>query len=612
MSEIALDAEHKEVPPELLQSPAFWNQLGLQFRSKGEPKKAIACYQRALKIGPEHAGLWSNVGNAMTELKRLPNAILSHRRALELEPDNETFKTNMVWTILVTGSTLRRDGKYNEALSCFREGLKLSPKNAMLWVNLGRLLLDKAKAGVPKNKCGQSEFANLTEKHEFWKILNASVRSHRVACKLEPDNKSFALALAAALSTAGVAMRSRRQLRAALANCREAVGLAPDAASAWSNLGNVLKDMKYLESAIECHKRAVALAPESSDCLFNLEVAYSAGMRTHEALETLEKALALKPNDPDLRWDRALNNLRLGNYAEGWRDYEARKETGALPDRNPPGRPWNGEAYPGQTLLIVSEQGYGDTIWASRYLPRVKALGGTLIVECRKDMVPLVESMGIADRVIAKGSPFPPADLHINICSLPGLYVKSAKDISGKPYIKPPTERMEKARAAIGDAKGKLKVGIVWSGSTTFKGNPDRAAPLRLFWEAFALPGVQLYSLQKGPPVAELKAIKNAPIIDLAPAMGDFADTAAIVAQLDLVIMTDSAVVHLAGALGTPVWVLLNRAPYWLWLDGREDNPWYESVRLFRQREWGDWRCIFDVSSMHFIQGYVDEGNDAR
>jgi tetratricopeptide (TPR) repeat protein len=602
MPDIALDAGHKEVPPEVLQSPAFWNQLGLQFRSKGEADKAIACYQRALKIGPEHAGVWSNVGNAMTELKRLPNAILSHRRALELEPDNETFKTNMVWTILVTGSTLRRDGKYDEALSCFREGLKLSPKNAMLWVNLGRLLLDKAKADVPKDKRGQPEFARLTEKHEFWKILNAAVRAHRVSHRLEPDNKSFGLALAAALSTAGVAMRSRRQFSAALANCREAVGLAPESASAWSNLGNVLKDMKYLESAIECHKRAVALAPESSDCLFNLEVAYSAGMRTHEALETLEKALKLKPNDPDLRWDRALNNLRLGNYAEGWRDYEARMETGALPDRNPPGKSWHGEAYPGQTLLIVSEQGYGDTIWASRYLPRVKALGGTLIVECRKDMVPLVESMGVADKVIAKGTPFPAADLHINICSLPGLYVESAADISGKPYIKPPAEREQKARAAIGDAKGKLKVGIVWSGSTTFKGNPDRAAPLRMFLEAFAMPGVQLYSLQKGPPVAELKALKNAPIIDLAPAMADFADTAAIVAQLDLVIMTDSAVAHLAGAVGTPVWVLLNRAPYWMWGENQITSEWYDSIEFFRQTGWMNWASVFDPAATRLIQ----------
>ncbi len=352
--------------------------------------------------------------------------------------------------------------------------------------------------------------------------------------------------------------------------------------------------MKFIESAIACHKRAVALAPESSDCLFNLEVAYSIGMRSHEALETLEKALALKPNDPDLRWDRALNHLRLGNYAEGWKDYEARLETGALPDRNPPGKPWHGENYAGQKLLVVSEQGYGDTIWASRYLGRVKALGGELIVECRKDMVPLIESMGVADKVMAKGTPFPVADWHINICSIPGLFVKSAADISGVPYIKAPADRIEKAKAAIGDAKGKLKVGIVWSGSTTFKANHDRAVPLRMFLDAFAMPGVQLYSLQKGPPTAELKALKNPPIIDLAPALDDFADAAAVVSLLDLIIMTDSAVAHLAGALGKPVWSLLNYAPYWMWGDGQAKQEWYDSVTVFRQTGWTNWLGAFD------------------
>jgi len=137
-----------------------------------------------------------------------------------------------------------------------------------------------------------------------------------------------------------------------------------------------------------------------------------------------------------------------------------------------------------------------------------------------------------------------------------------------------------------------LKVGIVWSGSTTFKANADRAVPLRMFLDAFALPGVQLYSLQKGPPAAELKALPNAPVIDLGPQMEDFADAAA---EMDLIIMTDSAVAHLAGALGKPVWVLLNHAPYWMWGAERADGKWYGSLRFFRQREWGNWIGAFDA-----------------
>jgi tetratricopeptide (TPR) repeat protein len=453
------------------------------------------------------------------------------------------------------------------------------------------------RESLPKDAEQKIDFKPFGPKHESWKLIDASVRSHRVAIKLQPGQPAFEKALAYALNTVGVALRTKKQYRAALTNCQEAVRLAPDIPSTWSNLGNVLKDLKFIQSAIACHKRAVALAPKSSDCLFNLAVAYSTGMYSAEALETLDKALVLKPNDPDLRWDRALNNLRLGNYAEGFRDYEARLETGALPNRNPPGKPWRGETYAAQTLLIVSEQGYGDTIWASRFLGRVKALGGELIVECRQAMVPLIQSMGVADRVIAKGSPFPAADWHINICSLPGLFVKSAADVSGAPYIKPPAERIEKARAAIGDANGKLKVGIVWSGSTTFKGNHDRAVLLRMFLDSFVLPGVQLYSLQKGPPAAELKATPNAPIIDLGPKLEDFADAAAVVAELDLIIMTDSALAHLGGAMGRPVSLLLNTGPYWIWKTEGRNPAWYESITAFRSGVWNNWTSVFDEAS---------------
>jgi hypothetical protein len=187
--------------------------------------------------------------------------------------------------------------------------------------------------------------------------------------------------------------------------------------------------------------------------------------------------------------------------------------------------------------------------------------------------------------------------------------VKSAADISGAPYIKPPADRLEKARAAIGDAKGKLKVGIVWSGSTTFKGNHDRAVPLRMFVDAFALPGVQLYSLQKGPPATELRAAPNSPIIDLGPMMDDFADTAALLAQLDLIIMTDSAVAHLTGALGKPVWLLLNNGPYWIWRADLEEAAWYETAKIFSSPVWNNWSSVFDNASYAMIEKFKKTEN---
>jgi tetratricopeptide (TPR) repeat protein len=545
-------------------------------------------------------------------MKRYPNAIIAHRRALALEPENEMFRKNMLAALGQAAVELKAEKKFQESLGCYREALKWAPKNAAIWASIGNLLAEMAREALPKLPDGKYDFTPFTKDHDAWKLFDSAVRALRVAVKLDPDQKAFQRYLAVVLNTIGVGLRTKKHWRASLSNCQEAVRLAPDLASAWSNLGNVQKDMKFIRSAIASHKRAVELSPDSSDCLFNLAVAYAAGMRSEEALAVIAQALEKKPNDPDLRWDRALNCLRLGQYEQGFADYEARLETGALPERNPPGKMWNGKSYKGKTLLVVSEQGYGDTIWASRYLARVKALGGTLIVECRPAMVPLIESLGVADKIIAKNLQFPAADFHINICSLPGLFVKKPEDVSGVPYITAPADRGAKAKAAVGDAGGRKKVGIVWSGSTTFKGNADRAVPLRMFLDAFALPGVQLYSLQKGPPAAELKAVPNAPVIDLGPHMEDFADAAAMVAEMDLIIMTDSAVAHLAGAMGKPVFLLLNYAPYWMWGAEGENGAWYKSICLFRQVEWNGWTALFDHAAARFVQYSASKGHGER
>jgi hypothetical protein len=223
-------------------------------------------------------------------------------------------------------------------------------------------------------------------------------------------------------------------------------------------------------------------------------------------------------------------------------------------------------------------------------------------MECRPELIPLIRAMAVVDRLVPKADPLPDTDLHISQCSLPGLYTPTLGAVQGTPYLSADPARFAKFAAPLERGKGKLRVGIVWSGSTTFGANHDRAVPLRMFLQWFALPGVQLYSLQKGPPEAELKGLPaDAPIIDLAPAIGDFADTAAAVAQLDLVLMTDSSVAHLAGALGKPVWVLLNYVPHWLWLLDRPDSPWYQSVRLFRPRAWGDWTGVFDQAAAELL-----------
>ena len=384
---------------------------------------------------------------------------------------------------------------------------------------------------------------------------------------------------------------------------RDALAYDPKAGGVWTNLGNALTQLNHLKGAVACHRRAIALSGNDDPLLHhNLGTSLAEAGQHGEAVAAFSRAIELKPDYAMARWDRALSYLQLGNYKHGWIDYEVRQSTGQLPARMVPGKKWDGQPYAGQRLIVLSEQGFGDMLWAARYFPRVKALGGELIIECRPELVALIKGMGVADRLVAPGEAVP-ADLHIYVCSLPALFTPDFASIPAPPYLTPSKERLSKYTSLFGQAGRRLKVGIVWSGSVTFGRNHRRAQTLLPFFQAFALPGVQLYSLQKGPPHAQLTALpRGGPIIDLSPHIDDFADTAAAVAHLDLIIMTDSAVAHLAGALGKPVWLLLGYVSHWLWLVERTDNPWYPSMRLFRPRAEGDWDYVFDSASVELMK----------
>jgi len=375
-------------------------------------------------------------------------------------------------------------------------------------------------------------------------------------------------------------------------------------AAVWTNLGNALTKLRHLKSAVACHQRALELS-DGAEPLFhqNLGTALAEAGQHGQAIAAFSRALALDPKRMMVQWDRGRSYLYLGNYRAAWPDYEVRRFTGQLPPKKLPGEPWAGQPYAGKRLVLVVEQGFGDTLWVTRYLAHVKALGGELVMECQKELIALITTLGIVDRLIPRDHPLPESDYHCYLCSLPGLFTQDFASIPAAPVFAPPHDRMGKFSALLTTAEGRLKVGIVWSGSVTFKRNAERAQPLLRFFQGFALPGVQLYSLQKGPREQELHALpRGGPIIDLSPLINDFADTAAVIAQLDLIIMTDSAVAHLAGSMGKPVWLLLGYWAHWLWLLDRTDSPWYPSMRLFRPRGEGDWDYVFDSASIELMK----------
>lgn len=383
---------------------------------------------------------------------------------------------------------------------------------------------------------------------------------------------------------------------------REAIFHNQHGPGIWTNLGNALTQLKYLKSAAICHQRALSLSGEDALLHHNFGNSLAEAGQHAEAIAAFTRAVEFEPNRHLARWDRGRSYLFLGNYAQAWPDYESRLVTGQLPSKVLPGQKWDGQPYAGKRLILVAEQGFGDALWVARYFQMAKALGGELTLECRPELIPLFEGMKIADCIIPHGTELPAADYHCYICSLPGLFTKSFASIPGRPHLSAGKERIEKFRAHFKNAERQLKVGVVWSGSLTFGKNHERAQTLLPFFQAFAMPGVQLYSLQKGPPEKELFAFPSgAPIINLSPNLNDFADTAAAVSHLDLVIMTDSAVAHLAGAMGKPIWLLLGHVAHWLWLLDRSDTPWYPSMRLFRPRSEGDWNYVFDSASAELM-----------
>jgi tetratricopeptide (TPR) repeat protein len=437
----------------------------------------------------------------------------------------------------------------------------------------------------------------IARAHRLYQVKQYAAAAEHAgrAARLHPDDPEL-------WNAQGVFYRAGARSTEAVWSYRRALALAPRHAAYWSNLGNALKDTKQVEAAVACQRRAIELAPRHSEYHENLALALMAGNRHEEALAAFDEASRLRPDLTGIRFNRAMAALHLGDYGGAWPDYEVR----LLHRDNPrpvPGERWAGQAYPEKRLLVVCEQGMGDALWAARYFRQAKALGGELIVECHEPLLPLIKRMPEVDEVLCLGETLPAADFHVYLCSLPGFFTRDIASIPAEPYIAVPTDRTGKFRPAMQQAGDALRVGIIWSGNMQFLRNKDRAIPLQAFVQAFALPGVRLYSLQKGPLERDLKTLTNdAGIIDLAPLIDDFVDTAAAVSQLDLVIMTDSSTAHLCGAMGRPIWLLLGYVSFWLWLLDRADSPWYPSMRLFRQRAWGDWGGIFDAATAELLR----------
>lgn len=400
----------------------------------------------------------------------------------------------------------------------------------------------------------------------------------------------------AAWSTLGVLLRRQGRNEEALVCYRRGLEYDPGNAGTWSNLGNLLTDTGHHTEAADAHARAMRLLPDSPQLLFNAAISKRKSTAYREALLLLDKALAAEPNSPALRWERALTLLQVGNYPEGFRDYEYRRLIASYRTRPTPGTPWDGSPLNGRRIFLSTEQGFGDTLMAARYVPLVKARGGRILFECHPELRRVLGGLPV-DEFVPAGSAFPDFDVQTSQMSLPYLCGTTINTVPSPVSLHIPPDARAKAARVLGPAEpGTLRVGIIWSGRVTFADNARRATSLSRFLRFGAVPGVRLYSLQKGPPEEQLAGLASPLLVTpLGPHIDDFADTAALVEQLDLVIMTDSSTAHLAGSLGTPIWNLVQYMPYWVYGDRGQGTPWYPSMRLFRQTSDLDWEPVFQA-----------------
>ncbi len=372
-----------------------------------------------------------------------------------------------------------------------------------------------------------------------------------------------------------------------------AFALDPGSAAVRNNLANVLNDVGESERALELRRGLMAEAPEDPNPVALAGKSLRALGRLDEGVALLQGGVARFPHHAEMRVQLALTLLAAGRYAEGFRAYEARWDTGELTPRKVAAPKWDGGALDGRTILVLPEQGFGDALCFARFLPALRPLGpGRVALLAERPLLRLLGGVEGADHV-GPGAPPGGFDLWADLMDLPRLHFEAGLAIPPPTRLHVPEDSRARARALLAPFRDKLKVGVVWCGSVTYRGNAFRSFPHTELHALLDLPGVQLVSLYKGPEIEAFRADgTSAFILDAGSQDRDFADCAALMEELDLVVTTDTVTAHLAGSLARPTWTLLHWDAFWLWGPEGEGTPWYPFMRLIRQRRPRDWAGV--------------------
>jgi tetratricopeptide (TPR) repeat protein len=603
--------------------------LGVIAHQRGHFADAVARIDQALKQNPNHAAALNNRGTALAAQNRLVEALESFSRAATIQRDFAEAHSNR-------SNVLRQLGRFDEALASCDRALKLRPDYAEAHSQRGLVLchLKRFTEALASCDCAIALRPNFAEAHcnrglvlKELERFEEALASYDLAISLRGDlveahanrgnvlrelerfdealdsiDRAIALRpdFAEAHCNRGNVLSSLERFEEALCSHERAIALKPGFAEAHCNRGNTLRDLDRLEEAVVSYDRAVELQPDLAQAFFNRGIALEELDRLDDALQSYSRATHIKPDYADANFNESLCRLVLGDFERGWEKFEWRWAVEPLCDHKRSFRQplWRGaEDVAGKTLLLHAEQGLGDTIQFARYVPVLAARGARVLLEVQPLLRSLMTSLRGVAQVIAAGDPLPDFDLHTPLLTLPlALHTRLDSVPSATPYLAAPAEMVDAWRARLGE-HATPKVGLVWAGNPR-KDFPnlnriDRQRSIAFDTLAPLLqePACTFYSLQKGDDA--VKQLRDSAwrdrVIDFTADLHDFSDTAALIANLDLIIAVDTSVLHVAGALGKPVWLLNRRNTCWRWLRDREDSPWYPTLRQFRQGASCDW-----------------------
>jgi len=554
-------------------------QAAIAAHGRGDLAAAAAGYRAVLEKEPTQGTAAYLLGMAVLASGRHAEALGLLRTAARLRAEDASVWANLAHAAVECGA-------FAEAEAAARAALALRPGLAAASIALGRALLGQAQAAASVAAFGGADRADA-----LWPVAlvgRAMAWLHARAPTEALADAEAALAAAPGLAEAhyvrGTALAALRRAPEAVAALGTAVRLAPGHARAWANLGNAALDADDTAAALRHLQHAVTLAPDLAEAHASLGFALAGAGRLYEAVAACDAAIALRPDFAEAHWNRSFANLLAGRFGPGWEEYEWRKrhDRFARDFLSLPGPEWAGEDLAGRHLLVQAEQGLGDTIQFARYLPLLAARAARVTLVCPPPLRRLLAQLPI--HLLPRGESLPAYDLWVDQMSLPRLFGTTPETIpSPTSYLSADPALTARWRARIGPAR----IGLVWAGNPAHSNDHRRSMPATALAPIVAGAPQRFVSLQVGPSSGAMQALR-----DWSAELTDFAETAALISVLDLVIAVDTSTAHLAGALGKPVWLMLPHAPDWRWMHGRADSPWYAAARLFRQPRAGDWGAV--------------------